>query len=196
MPTITTEQELVNAVFPDVQDSLLEQGAHDENTATGASTFGIGSAKTHTLGGFAGADLPAGAAVDGVKVFINARHFVFISYEAATFESVKLSLNDGSAYSSNILSSNQNVTATAVEYTFGGDSETWGLTWSGFTDISDLKVEFISNAADGSGNHFFITQEVFVQVYYTEGGVAATTGPIKIGAGAKFKIVSGKFTIG
>ena len=175
--------------------TFYPERAYDENIATFGYAWNIGGTRTFTYTGFAGDDLPAGASVDGVKIFYRVRHFVFYTYEAATISSVKLSLNGGSAYSSNILSSNQNVTATAVEYTFGGDSETWGLTWSGFTDISDLKVEFISNAADGSGNHFFITQEVFVQVYYTEGGVAATTGPIKIGAGSKFHISSGKFTI-
>ena len=173
-------------------------GAYDGNLTSGASTFGIGSAKTHTLSGFAGDDLPAGTTVNGVKVLITARHYIFFTYEAATFTSVKLSLNDGSAYSSDILSSNQNTTATATEYTFGGATETWGLSWSGFTDISDLKVEFISAPADGAGNHFFITHEVYAQVYYTEagggGGGTPTLGSVKLN-GAKIQIVSGKFLI-
>ena len=151
--------------------------AYDGNDSTAGLTFGVGSSKTHTLGGFDGDDLPAGSTVDGVKVTIRARHYVIFSYEAATFESVKLSLNDGSAYSSNILSSNQNTTTSAVDYEFGGESETWGLDWSGFTDISDLKVEYITNAADGSGNHYFQTYEVEAIVYYTEG---VTVSPNKL----------------
>lgn len=176
--------------------SFAPASAHDENVATSASTFGIGSARAHTLGGIAGDDLPEGATVNGVKVFITAGHFIFFSYEAATFTSVKLSLDGGSNYSSNILSSNQNTTALAVEYTFGGDSEDWGLDWDGFTDISDLKVEFISFTADGGGNHFFRTFEAFVQVYYTEASSAAdpTQQPVRILSG-NISILGGKAII-
>ena len=151
--------------------------AIDGNDGTGASTFGIGVARTQTVGGFAGDDLPAGATVNGVKVTHRAFHYVLFSYEAAAFTSYKLSLNDGSAYSSNILSSNQNTTTSAADYVFGGESETWGLDWSGFTDISDLKIEFISFTADGAGNHFFVTNEVEAIVYYTE---AVTVSPNKL----------------
>ena len=154
--------------------SYNQSNAYDGNDSTSGLTFGIGSSKTHTLGGFDGDDLPAGSTVTGVKVTIRAQHYVIFSYEAATFESVKLSLNDGSAYSSNILSSNQNTTTSAVDYEFGGESETWGLDWSGFTDISDLKVEYITNAADGSGNHYFVTYEVEAIVYYTEAAEVTT----------------------
>ena len=170
--------------------------AHDENTSSVASTFGFGSAKTHTVGAPAGDDLPEGATVDGVKVFITIRHGIFFSYEAAAITSVKLSLDEGSNYSSNILSSNQNTTTSATEYEFGGATETWGLDWSGFTDISDLKVEFITFTADGGGNHWMMTSEVTVQVYYTEAAASGTTttGALQLKNG-KLSILGGRLVI-
>ena len=170
--------------------------AIDGNDNTGASSFGIGGSKTYTLGGFAGDDLPVGATVNGVKVRIRCSHYILFSYEAATITSVKLSLNDGSAYSSNILSSNQNTSSSPTDYVFGGESETWGLDWSGFTDISDLKVEFISFTADGTGNHFLVTHEVDAIVYYTGGdgdSSSVFTPTMKIQSG--FTLSGGKLTI-
>ena len=99
---------------------------------------------------------------------------VQLLYNKLQLQLHKSQINDGSAYSSNILSSNQNTTTSAVDYEFGGESETWGLDWSGFTDISDLKVEYITNAADGSGNHYFVTYEVEAIVYYTEAAEVTT----------------------
>ena len=148
---------------------------YDGNDSTAAVAYAFSNqVKTYTLGGFDGDDLPVGSTVNGVKVTIRARHYVVASYEAAAITSVKLSLNDGSAYSSNILSSNQNTTGNYADYEFGGESETWGLDWSGFTDISDLKVEYITNTADGSGNHYFMTYEVEAIVYYTEAAEVTT----------------------
>ena len=177
--------------------TYLPARAYDGNIGTFGYAWNIGGTRTFTFTGFDGDDLPAGATVNGVKIYNNLRHFIFYSYEAATISSVKLSLNGGSAYSSNILSSNQDLSASVVEYTFGGDSEDWGLNWSGFTDISDLEVEFITEPADGSGNHYIWTYEVYAQVYYTEGGASGTitTGPFNIQAGAKVHISSGKLTI-
>ena len=159
--------------------SYNQSNAYDGNDSTSGLTFGIGSSKTHTLGGFDGDDLPIGATVNGVKVRIRARHYVVASYEASAITSVKLSLNDGSAYSSNILSSNQNTSGTYADYEFGGESETWGLDWSGFTDISDLKVEYKSAPADGTGNHYFLSAEVDAIVYY-DATETVTVSPKKL----------------
>lgn len=177
--------------------TLYPERAYDGNISTFGYAWNIGGTRTFTYTGFAGDDLPAGATVNGVKIFNNVRHFIFYSYEAATISSVKLSLNGGSAYSSNILSSNQDVSSTITTYTFGGSTEDWGLSWSGFTDISDLEVEFITEPADGSGNHYVWTYEIYATVYYTEGEASGTitTGPLNIQAGAKVHISSGKLTI-
>ena len=153
---------------------------YDGNDSTAAVAYAFSNqVKTYTLGGFDGDDLPIGATVNGVKVRIRARHYVVASYEAAAITSVKLSLNDGSGYSSNILSSNQNTTGTYADYEFGGASETWGLDWSGFTDISDLKVEYKSAPADGTGNHYFLSAEVDAIVYY-DATETVTVSPKKI----------------
>ena len=159
--------------------SYNQSNAYDGNDSTSALSFVFGSSRTHTLGGFDGDDLPAGSNVTGVKVTIRARHYVIFSYEEATFESVKLSLNGGSAYSSNILSSNLNTTQVITDYEFGGESETWGLDWSGFTDISDLKVEYKSAPADGTGNHYFLSAEVDAIVYY-DATETVTVSPKKL----------------
>jgi len=176
--------------------NFYPERAYDGNMSNFGYAFVFGGARTITFTGFAGDDLPAGASVDGVKILNNVRHFVWSTYEAATFTSVKLSLNGGSAYSSNILSSNQDLSASVVEYTFGGATEDWGLSWSGFTDISDLEVEFISEPADGSGNHYLWTYEVYAQVYYTEAvdTGTTTTGPLQLKNG-KLSILGGRLVI-
>ena len=141
---------------PTTHSGFSANGANaiDGNDSTNAFVFAFGTTPTVTVGGVAGDDLPAGATVNGVKLHVRASGLIgLFSYEAYSFTSVKLTLDGGSNYSSHI--GTQNITGV-TDLVFGGESETWGLDWSGFTDVSNLGVQLTTAPTDGAGNHFAI----------------------------------------
>ena len=168
--------------------------AHDGNDATAASIIQFGTAISNAfiISGYAGDDLAAGVTITGVEIRIRGQ---FASSFAATkLVNVKLS-KDGASGTFNNPSTgiiSQNLTSTAADYTFGGASETWQHTWSGFTDISNLAVSLQADQqSDSAGTAVTAIFAVGVTVHFT-----TTQGVGKVTLdGAKIQIVSGKFLI-
>ena len=169
--------------------------AHDGDDSTAASIvqFDTNISNAFIISGYAGDDLPAGVTINGVEIRIRSS---FSNMFAATrLVNVKLS-KDGASGTFNNPSTgvvSQNLTSTAADYTFGGSSETWQHTWSGFTDISNLAVSLQADQQSISATTAVTAVfAVGVTVHFT----AATQGVGKVTLdGSKIQIVSGKFLI-
>ena len=169
--------------------------AHDGDDSTAASIvqFDTNISNAFIISGYAGDDLPAGVTINGVEIRIRSS---FSNMFAATrLVNVKLS-KDGASGTFNNPSTgvvSQNLTSTAADYTFGGSSETWQHTWSGFTDISNLAVSLQADQqSDSATTAVTAVAAVGVTVHFT----AAAQGVGKVTLdGAKIQIVSGKFLI-
>ena len=168
--------------------------AHDGNDATAASIvqFDSNISNAFIISGYAGDDLAAGATITGIEIRIRAGHAT--TFAVTKLVNVKLS-KDGASGTFNNPSTgvvSQNLTSTAADYTFGGSSETWQHTWSGFTDISNLAVSFQADQqSDSATTAVTAVYAVGVTVHFT-----TTQGVGKVTLnGSKIQIVSGKFLI-
>ena len=168
--------------------------AHDGNDSTSASIIQLGFdiSNTFIISGYAGDDLAAGATITGIEIRIRANFAA--SFAATKLVNVKLS-KDGASGTFNNPSTgavSQNLTSTAADYTFGGSSETWQHTWSGFTDISNLAVSFQADQqSDSATTAVTAVYAVGVTVHFT---TTQGVGNVTLD-GAKIQIVSGKFLI-
>ena len=168
--------------------------AHDGNDATAASIiqFSTTISNAFIISGYAGDDLAAGTTITGIEIRIRGQFSN--SFADTKLVNVKLS-KDGASGTFNNPSTgvvSQNLTSAAADYTFGGSSETWQHTWSGFTDISNLAVSFQADQqSDSAGTAVTAVFAVGVTVHFT-----TTQGVGKVTLnGAKIQIVSGKFLI-
>ena len=109
---------------PTTQTGFLSLGpnAIDGNDATSAYMLGFGATDTATVGSVAGTDIPEGATINGVKVIIRGQYSPLFSYEETDLAYVKLSLDGGSNYSSNIGA--QTLQLSATDHNFGGAKNT------------------------------------------------------------------------
>ena len=191
MPDTGERNGTANNSPTDVTDPA---NARDGNDSTNASMIQFDPVVTSALiiSGYAGDDLAAGATITGIEIRIRGQ---FSSTFAATkLVNVKLS-KDGASGTFNNPSTgvvSQNLTSTAADYTFGGSSETWQHTWSGFTDISNLAVSFEADQqSDSATTAVTAVYAVGVTVHFT-----TTQGVGKVTLnGSKIQIVSGKFLI-
>ena len=169
--------------------------AHDGDDATAASIIQFGTAISNAfiVSGYAGDDLAAGVTITGVEIRIRASFST--SFAATKLVNVKLS-KDGASGTFNNPSTgivSQNLTTTTTDYTFGGSSETWQHTWSGFTDISNLAVSLQADQqSDSATTAVTAVFAVGVTVHFTS--AAQGVGKVTLD-GAKIQIVSGKFLI-
>ena len=169
--------------------------AHDGDDATAASIVQFNSTISNAfiISGYAGDDLAAGATINGVEIRIRASYSS--TFAATRLVNVKLS-KDGASGTFNNPSTGatlQNVTTTATDYTFGGSSETWQHTWSGFTDISNLAVSLQADQQSISATTAVTAVfAVGVTVHFTS--AAQGVGKVTLD-GSKIQIVSGKFLI-
>ena len=172
--------------------------AHDGDDSTSAAIvqFGTAISNTFIISGYAGDDLAAGVTINGIEIRIRANFAT--SFAATKLVNVKLS-KDGTSGTFNNPSTgvvSQNLTSTATDYTFGGSSETWQHTWSGFTDISNLAVSLQADQqSDSAGTAVTGIFAVGVTVHFTEAdGVTQGMGKVTLD-GARLEITSGKFLI-
>ena len=83
--------------------------------------------------------------VDGAEVYlIN----TYGHLHADSSLNIQISINGGSSFSSAISTGAMGTTNTQ-DLTVGGSSQLWGLDWSGFTDLDQLKVK----ATEHGGQH-------------------------------------------
>jgi len=172
--------------------------AHDGDDSTSAAIvqFGTAISNTFIISGYAGDDLAAGVTINGIEIRIRGNFSP--SFADTKLINVKLS-KDGASGTFNNPSTgvvSQNLTSTATDYTFGGSSETWQHTWSGFTDISNLAVSLQADQqSDSAGTAVTGIFAVGVTVHFTEAdGVTQGMGKVTLD-GARLEITSGKFLI-
>jgi hypothetical protein len=169
--------------------------AHDGDDSTNASIIQFNSTISGPaiVGGYAGDDLADGVTITGVEIRIRAQFAA--AFNSTKLVNVKLS-KDGTSGTFNNPSTgvvSQNLTSTVADYTFGGSSETWQHTWSGFTDISNLAVSLEADQqSDSATTAVTGIFAVGVTVHFTE--PSAGVGKVTLD-GAKIQIVSGKFLI-
>jgi len=170
--------------------------AHDGDDSTSAAIiqFGTAASGAFIISGYAGDDLAAGVTINGIEIRIRGQFSP--SFADTKLINVKLS-KDGASGTFNNPSTgvvSQNLTSTAADYTFGGSSETWQHTWSGFTDISNLAVSFEADQqSDSATTAVTAVFAVGVTVHFTEAD-GQGVGKVTLD-GAKIQIVSGKFLI-
>ena len=169
--------------------------AHDGDDSTSAAIvqFGTAISNTFIISGYAGDDLAAGVTINGIEIRIRGNFSP--SFADTKLINVKLS-KDGASGTFNNPSTgvvSQNLTSTATDYTFGGSSETWQHTWSGFTDISNLAVSLQADQqSDSAGTAVTAVAAVGVTVHFTS--AAQGMGKVTLD-GARLEITSGKFLI-
>ena len=132
-------------------------------------------------------NLPAGSTVNGVKVFLTDLWKGTLWSQEVTL-TTDISLDGGSNYSSTTV---EQIVGTYQhqDYTQGSSTNTWGLDWSGFTDLNQLGVRLTSDP--GTGFASFSCELCQIQVYYTE---PPPSHKVKILSG-QTKILGGKFII-
>lgn len=70
------------------------------------------------------------------------------------------------------------------------DSDDWGLTWSGFTDISDMHLKFMAKPTSNTFFYWYVAQ-IKLKLYYTEASVPTTYKKVLVPSG-KLSIGGGK----
>ena len=177
-------------------DVTSPANARDGDDSTSASMIQFDPVVTSAfiISGYAGDDLAAGVTINGIEIRIRGQFSP--SFADTKLINVKLS-KDGASGTFNNPSTgvvSQNLTSTAADYTFGGSSETWQHTWSGFTDISNLAVSFQADQqSDSATTAVTAVFAVGVTVHFTEAD-GQGVGKVTLD-GAKIQIVSGKFLI-
>lgn len=142
-----------------------------------------GATDTGIVSDFTGTDLPAGSTVSGVEVTLKAG-WAFSQCTTTTFVGKGGAGGSfgGTTVSQDLAAANG---AASTIYTQGSDSETWGVDWSGFTDLSDLAVKITAVRTTGTSTTIAAIFAIRAKVYYT-----AASDPIP-----RVKILSGKLTL-
>ena len=149
----------------------------------------IRDGQTHTLSNFSSLSIPAGVTIDGIEVILDTAENNN-NEESNTGAWIKV--NDGSSTSAAKVTTAGNAwdqdfsDGTDIRIA-GGTTDTWGLSWTP-TTAAGISVILGWSATLGSA---YYNNYLKVKVYYS----SAATGPIKIGAGSKIQISSGKFLI-
>ena len=155
-------------------DSIDDTVVADDNTAGSVFMFS-GATGTVIVSDFTGTDLPAGATVNGVEITLKAG-FAFSQCTATTHVGKG---GAGGSFGSTTVSQDLATSAGASTtiYTLGSNSQTWGVSWSGFTDLSDLAVKITSVRTDGgSGTSIMSIFAIRAKVYYTEAVSVSPSG--------------------
>tara|TARA_Y100000593_G_scaffold91546_1_gene180663 strand:- start:579 stop:1139 length:561 start_codon:yes stop_codon:yes gene_type:complete len=152
---------------PQAHSGFTSQGANaiDSNESTNASMIHFNTSPVISIvSNFDGDDIPAGSIIDGIKLIIRASY-------SASFNSSKIKASvslDGVGGTFGSDTDFQNITTTTTDYDFGGATELWGISWSGWTDLSDLAFKITSDQQDGSVTTCITgIYEVDAIVYYT-----------------------------
>ena len=160
--------------------------------ATGGSVYMFsGATGTAIVSDFTGTDLPAGATVDGVEVTLKAG-WAFSQCTTTTYVGKG---GAGGSFGSTTVSQDLSAAAGAgtTIYTQGSNSQTWGVSWSGFTDLSDLAVKITSvRTAGGTSTSILAVFAIRAKIYYTEAAGFQSTVTLK---GGSLTLKGGTLTI-
>jgi len=116
-----------------------------------------------------GFTVPAGAAINGIEVLVDAR------LDSATgFICVQLSWDAGATWTT--AKQTTNLTSSFANYTVGGTADTWGRTWSS-SDLSNANFRLrVIDVANNTSARFRLDW-IPAQVHYTPAAPPDTTGP-------------------
>ena len=104
---------------------------------------------------------------------------------------IEISL-DGQSGTYSSTGDNQNLTTdNTTDYTYGGSSDTWGLDWNNFTDLSNLSVRVVVTAVAPAASTYSLVSEIKAKVYYE---AAAGNGIMTLNSG-KLELSSGKIQL-
>ena len=162
----------------------------DDDTAGSVFMFS-GATGTAIVSDFTGTDLPAGATVNGVEITLKAG-WAFSQCTATTYVGKG---GAGGSFGSTTVSQDLSASAGASTtiYTQGSNSQTWGVSWSGFTDLSDLAVKITSVRTDGgTGTSIMSVFAIRAKIYYTAAAGFQSTVTLK---GSSLTLKGGSFTI-
>ena len=113
--------------------------------------------------------IPAGATIKGIEVAVEANTTV---PSGGYNLMVQLSKDGGSSFTTAKSSTIKG--STDVNYTYGGQTDLWGTTWS-YSDFgSNFRIKLQINATIGDG-YFINVDHIRIKVYYTEGGTEANS---------------------
>ena len=137
----------------------------DDDTA-GSMIMLSGATDTAIVSDFTGTDLPAGSTVNGIEItlksgwaFSQVTHVTYVGKDGA-----------GGSFGSTTVSQAIGVTNGALTtiYTQGSNSETWGVDWSGFTDLSDLAVKITGvRTGGGTSTAIAVVFAIRAKIYYS-----------------------------
>ena len=133
--------------------TLNSTGWHQE---AGITVF-LGAGQHCTVTGFSGT---IDGTVDGVIVHLEDTYDPIGPSPVAGAGDVQISLDGGSNFSSAIGTGDLGTSGTA-DLEIGGSGNDWGLDWTGFTDISNIRVKMTSTG------DLIYSDRARIQIYYT-----------------------------
>ena len=146
-------------------DKAIDDTVVADDGDAGSMIMFSGTTDTVRVSDFTGTDLPAGAIVNGVEVTLKAG-YAFAQCTTTTYVGKG---GAGGSYGGTTVVQNLAASAgasTAI-YTQGSNSQTWGVDWSGFTDLSDLAVAISAKVTTGTATTIAGIFAVRAKVYYT-----------------------------
>lgn len=197
----TTGAQLARSVVTAAEDPWL-----DNDWVNPANIYGAGeaevSAATYDAGdqtyvlkayNFDFSAIPAGAAIDGVIVVINARYATAL----VSIDLVQLLDVSRGKVGTNKAATPQALTTSAANYTFGTNSDKWGnaldAAWVKDADFG-VAIGCLAGSTGNSNNDVFI-DSVTMEVYYTAGTtINAAAGAVTI-AGQAITVTPGAVSV-
>jgi hypothetical protein len=131
----------------------------DANSGTNTNTSCTNNGKDKHLYYGYNANLPAGAAISGIEVRLDAK----VSGGAGTKMCVQLSWDGGASWTA--AQSTASLTTTTATYTLGGAANTWGRTWA-INDLSNAAFRLRISDVAGATTRTFYLDGVAVRVIY------------------------------
>ena len=187
--------------FRDPTDSTGQLYVYVTNTYDDDSDYGqvfefSGNVRTAYWHGFSGDDIPSGATITGAELKVRCR-YVYNQIDAAMY--LALDNDDendagaeGATFSSAKLTGG--LTVNAADYTLGGSSDDWGLSWgTSGVDISKIVVKGYVGW-DVSAIYIWDIYNISLKIHYETAAPVIQPGGITMKSG-NITLKSGKIKI-
>ena len=170
---------------------LAENISNGDNILAGSSvsTFGIDDNGILLVTDAGDDNLPAGSTVTALTFYITG---YYSSFGAATDAYLYATIDGGSNYSAlgKADLTNSSATHTVTQPLYGGGT-TWGLDWTGFTDLNQLGVKITSQAGLFDTNSTTYFSLIQAKIDYT---LPAINGKMTLNSG-KLTLTGGKIKL-
>ena len=168
---------------------LAENISNEDNilAASGTTTFGTDDNGILLVTDAGDNNLPKNSTVIGLEFYVTAFHS---SFTAASDLHLFATIDAGTSYSNKAVvdttTSSATYTVTKPQLTYG---TTWGLDWSGFTDLNQLGVKLTTQAGLFDTNSIAYVSLIQAKIYYK-----ISVGKISLNSG-KFNLSNGKIKL-